>query len=175
MNGCIASPAVASSLLSLLPCLAQWSRGRIPLGPFCQNFLLFPSHFFQTLTLSKTNQNSSFWGDFLHTCHLTCLFYDNAKKIQKCFLLIIFSSSRKRHILSTFQVLFKDVSFKLSKLESFSNFLWIYFIFQNTFKIFSKHFNKLTLFFFPWSTQFEDKTKLVFLGFLNRSWASLTV
>ena len=81
--------------------------------------LVFFTFFYQTSTFSKNNQNFSFWDDFLHTCHLIYLFYDYVKKIQKYFLLIIFSLSQKWDILSISKCFSKMFSFKHQNLNLF--------------------------------------------------------
>ena len=44
-------------------------------------FIVFSSNF----NIFLTNQNFSFWDDFLHTCHLIYIFYDYVKKNPKIF------------------------------------------------------------------------------------------
>ena len=58
-------------------------------------------HFYQTSTILFTYQNFSFWDDFLHTCHLICLFCDYAKKFQNYFIFDYFSFIWKQVIFMT--------------------------------------------------------------------------
>ena len=140
-------PSGCQLTLSLLPCLAQWSRVRVALGPFLPNFLFFTSYFFQTLTFSKPNQNSSFWGDFLYTCQLMYLFYDSAKIFRKNFHPIIFWSSRKRYFWVLFKAPLKVIFSNFRSPILFkTSYKWTSH-FKNTFKIFfSKLFIKLASF-----------------------------
>ena len=95
--------------------LSPWARGPVVflfigklegVGSTLDKAKTFFYHLFSLVFLTNFNnfltyQNFSFWDDFLHTCHLTYLFYDYVKKSQKYLLFDYFSFNWKQVILRT--------------------------------------------------------------------------